>query len=124
MEAPDLHNLTIKDIARLCNVSTQTVSRVLNNRADVAPATRLAVEKVIADLDYAPSAVARGLRQQSSYTLGVITSGLKYKSWKTTRTVSDMAKHPHRAGSRETHRVVPIQHPSALEYCPPSELGS
>jgi LacI family transcriptional regulator len=62
----------------MCKVSTQTVSRVLNNRADVAPDTRIAIEKAIAELGYQPSAVARSLVQKRSYTLGVITTGLRY----------------------------------------------
>lgn len=70
--------VTIKDIARLCNVSTQTISRVINKRPDVSPETREAVEKMIAQMGYHPSALARSLVQQRSYTLGVITAGLKY----------------------------------------------
>jgi LacI family transcriptional regulator len=76
--ATRLQKVTIKDIARMCKVSTQTVSRVLNNRVDVAPGTRTAVEKAIAELGYQPSALARSLVQQRSYTLGVIVAGLKY----------------------------------------------
>jgi LacI family transcriptional regulator len=72
------HKVTIKDIARLCSVSTQTVSRVLNKRPDVSDATREAVEKAIAEMGYQPSALARSLVQQHSYTLGVITAGLRY----------------------------------------------
>ena len=34
------HRVTIKDVAAICGVSTQTVSRVINNRPDVAPDTR------------------------------------------------------------------------------------
>lgn len=70
--------VTIKDIARRCNVSTQTVSRVLNKRPDVAPETRAAVEQVIAELGYQPSALARSLVQRRSRMLGVITAGLRY----------------------------------------------
>ena len=70
--------VTIKDIARVCNVSAQTVSRVINQRADVAPATRAAVEAAIAELGYQPSALARSLVQQRSHTLGVIVAGLNY----------------------------------------------
>ncbi len=70
--------VTIKDIARICNVSTQTISRVINKRPDVSPETREAVEKAIAEMGYQPSALARSLVQQRSYTLGVITAGLKY----------------------------------------------
>jgi DNA-binding LacI/PurR family transcriptional regulator len=69
---------TIKDIARMCNVSTQTVSRVINKRPDVAEKTREAIEKAIAEMAYQPSALARSLVQQHSYTIGVIAAGLKY----------------------------------------------
>lgn len=73
-----LQKVTIKDIANMCEVSTQTVSRVINKRPDVSPTTREAVEKAIAEMGYRPSALARSLVQQRSYTLGVITAGLRY----------------------------------------------
>jgi LacI family transcriptional regulator len=69
---------TIKEVASAAGVSTQTVSRVLNERPDVSPETRDRVLKIIAELDYQPSALARSLIQQRSYTLGVVTAGLKY----------------------------------------------
>lgn len=78
MSTQRLQKVTIKDIARICNVSTQTVSRVLNKRPDVSQSTREAVEKAIAELGYHPSALARSLVQQQSYTLGVMVAGLKY----------------------------------------------
>lgn len=70
--------VTIKQVAQEAGVSTQTVSRVINNRPDVAPETRKNVQDVIEKLGYHPSAVARSLIQQRSYTLGVITFGLQY----------------------------------------------
>lgn len=78
MASQRLTKVTIKDIARACNVSTQTVSRVINHRPDVAPETRAAVEKAIAQLGYQPSAVARSLVHQQSNMLGVIVAGLRY----------------------------------------------
>ena len=69
---------TIKQVAFASGVSTQTVSRVINNRPDVAPETRERVMKVIKELGYQPSALARSLIQQRSYTLGVVTAGLKF----------------------------------------------
>jgi LacI family transcriptional regulator len=62
----------------MCNVSTQTVSRVINNRPDVAHKTREEVEQAIARMGYQPSALARSLVQQHSYTLGLIIAGLRY----------------------------------------------
>lgn len=69
---------TIKKVASAAGVSTQTVSRVINERPDVSPETRKRVQDVIASLGYQPSALARSLIRQRSYTLGVVTAGLKY----------------------------------------------
>ena len=74
---PRQHRVTIREIARMCGVSMQTVSRVINNRPDVAPATRTAVETAIAAVGFQPSAVARSLVQRRSQTLGVIATGLR-----------------------------------------------
>lgn len=70
--------LTIKQVAKAAGVSTQTVSRVINDRPDVAPETRERIQIAINELGYQPSALARSLIQQRSYTLGVVTAGLKY----------------------------------------------
>ena len=68
----------IKEVAAAAGVSTQTVSRVINERPDVSPETRKRVQKVIHELAYQPSALARSLIQQRSYTLGVVTAGLQH----------------------------------------------
>jgi LacI family transcriptional regulator len=75
---PRQHRVTIKEIARMCGVSTQTVSRVINRRPDVSPTTRAAVEAAIAEVGFQPSAVARSLVHRRSQTLGVIAAGLRY----------------------------------------------
>ena len=69
---------TIKEVASVAGVSTQTVSRVINERPDVSPETRKRVQEVIKALSYQPSALARSLISQRSYTLGVVTAGLKH----------------------------------------------
>jgi LacI family transcriptional regulator len=70
--------ITIKQVAQEAGVSTQTVSRVINNRPDVAPETRQRVLEVIENLGYQPSALARSLIRRRSHTLGVVTAGLEY----------------------------------------------
>ncbi len=70
--------VTIKDVARAAGVSAQTVSRVINDRPDVAEDTRQRVQQIIDELGYRPSALARSLIQQRSLTLGVVTAGLRY----------------------------------------------
>jgi LacI family transcriptional regulator len=51
---------------------------VINERPDVAPETRERILTTINELGYQPSALARSLIQQRSYTLGVVTAGLKH----------------------------------------------
>lgn len=69
---------TIKQVAREAGVSTQTVSRVINDRPNVAAETRQHVLEVVERLGYQPSAVARSLSRGRSHALGVVTAGLKY----------------------------------------------
>ncbi|MFN2143519.1 MAG: LacI family DNA-binding transcriptional regulator [Candidatus Promineifilaceae bacterium] len=70
--------VTIRDVARVAGVSPMTVSRVLNDRPDVSPSTRQHVQKVIDDLGYSPSVIARNLSQGRSSTIGVVSSGLEF----------------------------------------------
>lgn len=71
-------SVTIKEVAKAAGVSTQTVSRVLNNRPDVAPETYRRVQEVIKEIGYAPNILARSLSQGRSYTLGIVAYGLDY----------------------------------------------
>jgi DNA-binding LacI/PurR family transcriptional regulator len=66
--------LTIAEVAREAGVSPQTVSRVINNRPDVAHETRQRVQQIINRLGYQPSAIARSLASRRTRTLGLITA--------------------------------------------------
>lgn len=72
------NKVTIKDVARSAGVSTQTISRVINNRPDVSPQTRALVQQVIKELDYAPNSIARSLSRGKTNTIGVVGFGLEY----------------------------------------------
>jgi DNA-binding LacI/PurR family transcriptional regulator len=61
------------DVARLAGVSHQTVSRVLNDHANVRPQTRQRVLEAIRELDYQPNSAARTLVTRRSNTLGIVT---------------------------------------------------
>ena len=63
---------TIKDIARLADVSVATVSRALRNLPYVAPATRSRVVKVAADLQYEAHPQASRLASGRTWTIGVV----------------------------------------------------
>jgi len=70
--------VTIKEVAEAAGVSTQTVSRVMNDRPDVAPETFQRVQQVIKEIGYAPNVLARSLIRGRSHTLGVVAYGLEY----------------------------------------------
>lgn len=63
---------TIKDVAKKANVSTATVSRVLNDLPGYSDETREKVLKAIEELGYQPNAIARGLVNKRTKTLGIL----------------------------------------------------
>ena len=64
--------VSIKDIAQACGVSTATVSKALNNREDVNPQTRERVQETARQLGYLPNAMARALKTNKTYNIGVL----------------------------------------------------
>jgi LacI family transcriptional regulator len=65
---------TIKDIAKAANVSTNTVSRALNNKPDVSPKTREKVLEIARKLNYSPNYLAKSLISGQTKTVGVIVT--------------------------------------------------
>ena len=68
----------MKRIAAELGVSVTTVSKVLNERADIGPATRARVLAKVQELGYRPNAVARSLSLRRTHTLGVIIPDLMH----------------------------------------------
>ena len=68
----DRLGVTISDVARLAGVGRATVSRVLNERANVDPRTRARVLEAIAALDFVPNPTARRLSLRRTQTIAVI----------------------------------------------------
>jgi DNA-binding LacI/PurR family transcriptional regulator len=62
----------IADVAARAGVGVATVSRVMNGRANVRPATRDRVLEAIRVLDYRPSSVARSLSLQRTMVVAVL----------------------------------------------------
>jgi DNA-binding LacI/PurR family transcriptional regulator len=62
--------ITLKDVAARAGVSYQTVSKVLNKQAQVAPETEARIWEAVAELNYQPNISARNLRTQASKLLG------------------------------------------------------
>jgi DNA-binding LacI/PurR family transcriptional regulator len=63
---------TISDVARKARVTTATVSNVITQRVPVSDKTRARVLQAIAELDYRPNLVARGLAQGKTMTLALV----------------------------------------------------
>lgn len=69
--------VTMRDVARAAEVSTATVSKVLNNRPDVGPEVRARVAATIERLGYRPDTIARGLRSRRTDTIAILTDDLE-----------------------------------------------
>jgi DNA-binding LacI/PurR family transcriptional regulator len=62
--------VTLKDVAARAGVSYQTVSKVLNNTANVTPDTDARIRQAIGELGYQPNISARNLRRRVSNLFG------------------------------------------------------
>jgi LacI family transcriptional regulator len=63
---------TMRDVARLARVSVTTVSTIVNGRGGVRPELIRRVEDAIATLDYHPNEVARSLKVNRTFTIGIV----------------------------------------------------
>src|SRR5579875_2772996 len=63
---------TIIEVAKRANVSIGTVSNVLRGTARVSAGLRERVEIAIRDLDYHPNEIARSLKVNQTYMLGMV----------------------------------------------------
>ena len=75
--------VSIKDIAKKCNVSVATVSKALNDQADISEATKEKIRRVAKSMGYATNVSARALKTNRTYNLGVLfgdeRSGLSHE---------------------------------------------
>lgn len=68
---------TITDVAEAAGASRSTTSRALTGTGYVSPAVRERVRKAAKRLGYVPDALARGLKQRSANTIGLLVSDLR-----------------------------------------------
>ena len=66
--------VTIKDIAKILNVSHTTVSRALNDSPLISPQTKERVLAIARQLNYTPNFSAKSLVQNRSYNVGLFFS--------------------------------------------------
>lgn len=71
--------VTMRDVARVANVSQSTVSRILSQSSSKVPIsedTRQKVMAAIADLGYHPNQYARSLRGQKNHMIGILIADI------------------------------------------------
>jgi len=64
--------VTIKDVSKDAAVSIKTVSRVINNEANVAETTKEKVLSSVKKLGFKPNKSAQSLRSKKSYMLALL----------------------------------------------------
>lgn len=69
--------VNLGEVALHANVSTASVSRVLNNSANVSDEVRQRVERACRDLGYVPNGVARALAANKTMTIGAIVPAIE-----------------------------------------------
>nr|NLD39836.1 LacI family transcriptional regulator [Actinomycetales bacterium] len=69
-----MHRVTITDVARAAGVSVSTVSKVMNGRDGIAPATQRHVRGIIEELGYVGNIGAQSLRARRTGVVGVLVS--------------------------------------------------
>ncbi len=68
--------VSINDVAEKANVSISTVSRVINQNANVSREKEKAVLKAVDELDYIPNGLAQGLVTKKSKSIGVLIADI------------------------------------------------
>lgn len=67
---------TLKDIAQLANVSTATVSRIINGKGEASPETIKRVKDIVKKLNYQPNSIAKALSVGHSNLIALLVPNL------------------------------------------------
>ncbi len=69
-------DITIKDIAKRCGVSVSTVSRALNNNAEINAETKAMILQVVQETGFVPNNSARNLKRTDTNNIAVLVKGI------------------------------------------------
>jgi LacI family transcriptional regulator len=72
----NLKNPTLKEVASMAQVSTATVSNVINNTKHVSESVKKQVFDAMEALNYKPNEIAKSLRVQQSRLIGILISDI------------------------------------------------
>ncbi len=99
-----MKHMTMKDIADICGVSLKTVSRVMNNSANVKPETRQKVLDVVEEYDFRANMLAKGLRQKRTNTIIFFIDKYKEGYWSIWQ--NHMLQHLFKKAKRLGYKIV------------------
>jgi len=68
---------TIKDVAKMANVTPQTVSRAIRGTPNVAEETKARILKIAAQLNYCKNSTASALRRGATHSIAIVYDELK-----------------------------------------------
>lgn len=68
--------MNAKEIAKICNVSTATVSNILNGKPKASKETIRKVMEIVDKYNYKPNPIAQGLRTKITKTIGIIVEDI------------------------------------------------
>ena len=71
-----MKNVTIKDIAKVANVSYATVSRALSGSPEIGEETRQRVLKLCSEMGYTTNYVARSMVMKRTKLIGLIVANI------------------------------------------------
>src|SRR5699024_3965925 len=69
--------VTMKDIAREANVSTATVSHVINGTKQISEEKHKKIKAIINKYSYVPNSTAKNLRKNKTMTAGLVVSSFR-----------------------------------------------
>ena len=64
--------VSLKDIAKECNVTVATVSKALNDKNDIGSAMKEYIKETAKRMGYYPNSAARALKTKKSYCIGIL----------------------------------------------------
>ena len=68
-----MSKVTLKDIAKIANISSAAVSIILNDKPSrISEEKKAEVKKIAAELNYRPNKIARSLLSTSTKTIGIL----------------------------------------------------
>ena len=68
--------VTLKDVAERCNVTTATVSNIINGKSKASAKTTEMVLAAVKEMGYTPNVIARGLSGKNTKTIGILVEDI------------------------------------------------